>query len=730
MKAKETAFIEKNEVAEWSESELTEMRDRSLKMSLLLLGLITWGTSFRFWESAQLRQGAFFLSACFTLCLTLLALKKKGMVVAIWVSFVGTILSICIDLVSLPGSSAWIWLAWPIVQSGILFGSTIAVLVGALEILLIVLLNIFFSANIPYDPVAFYIIGISVLIWYISRLIYTSIYQTAIYALKNRDALNEARNHQGKLVRAVKNMEENSVRLVKAYDVGAILQHEADLSRQQKVQFANMISHEMRAPLNFIIGASDLMVKSPKIYGEVAWPVGLYEDIQRIYQSSQYLNNLINDVLALGQIEANKMVLNFTPYQISDIFDEVLSILGATFENSSLFLDVQVDPDVPRIKLDRVRIRQVMLNLITNAFRHTQKGGVKVRAKLDGENILIYVEDTGSGISPEHLANLFQEFYQGDQESGNEDYQTSGLGLTICKQFVELHGGWIWTESPIQEPHDGQGVGSRFSFSLPLSSVSMLQTLWVGRNDDYYKRRERSLSALKSVLVYSTSHSVLPSQLPITLSGYQLAHCATDDELIQAIDQYHPCGVIQISDDNDHFQELHLPPDILSVRCQLQLETVDLEDMWDGYLTKPSTPDQICICLKSIGVTPNTCLVIDDDVNVSRFIELTFLSAGMDVDVRYAETGAKGLDMMQSFLPDITFVDINLPDMTGWNVIKIVRDTPQISDLPVVIFSAIDNPKPVVMKLQALELQTPSGLNSYITSDILQGIFDSIPGRL
>ena len=620
-------------------------------------------------------------------------------------------------------------MAWPISQSGILFGSTIAVIVGGSEILFIVLLNIFFSANIPYDPVAFYIIGMSGMVWYISRLIDTSIYQIAFYALKNRDALEEARNHQGKLTRAIKTMEENSVRLVKAYDKGAILQHEADQARQQKVQFANMISHEMRAPLNFIIGATDLMVNSPKIYGGDVWPKGLYEDIQRVHQSSQYLNNLINDVLALGQIEANKMVLNFALYKINDIFDEVVSILGAAFENSSLYLDIHVDPDVPQIKLDRVRIRQVMLNLITNAFRHTKKGGVKARARLDGENILIYVEDTGSGIPPEQLVNLFQEFYQGNQESGKDDLQTSGLGLTISKQFVELHGGWIWAKSPIQEPHDGQGAGSRFSFCMPISGVSMLQTLWIGRNDGYFQRREKSFNALKSVLVYSASNCALPSQLPITLSGYQLAHCATDVELTRAIKQYHPYGVIQISDSSNNFQKLDLPPNVLSVRCQLQLETVDLEEMWDGYLTKPSTPDQVCDILKSIGITPHTCLVIDDDADISRFIELTFLSTGFDVDVRYAETGVKGLDIMQSFLPDITFLDINLPDTTGWNVIKVIRDTPQISDLPVVIFTAVDNPIPVVMKLQSLELQAPSGLNSYVMGDILQGIFDSVPNR-
>jgi DNA-binding response OmpR family regulator len=118
--------------------------------------------------------------------------------------------------------------------------------------------------------------------------------------------------------------------------------------------------------------------------------------------------------------------------------------------------------------------------------------------------------------------------------------------------------------------------------------------------------------------------------------------------------------------------------------------------------------------------------VIDDDPDICRFLELTFLSSGLNVDVRYAPTGARGLELMQSFLPNVTFLDINLPDISGWTVLRDLRGTSKTADLPVIIFSAVDNPNPMVVKLQALRLLTPSAPNSFVMNDILQGIFDSL----
>jgi signal transduction histidine kinase/CheY-like chemotaxis protein len=720
-----------HEMEEWSESEFTEIRQRSLKVSIWLLGLIAWGTSFRYWESVQLKDAGFFLTACLTLLVTWVVYRKQGLRAASWVCIIGTILSLLVESVFFPGSWVWILLAVPILQTGILIGSSATAWVGFGEGVLVILTNVIIGAQIPLNPAIYYLAVTTAIVWYTSQLIDNSIFQTVFYALNNKKTLEEARTHQGRLVRAVKSMDESNARLVKAYDNITLLQHEADQFRQQKIQFANMISHEMRTPLNFIIGATEMMVKSPHTYGDRPWPSGLHEDILRIFQSSQHLLNLINDVLALGQIEANRMVLTFSVSSLSSILEELAKILGTSFTNNGLYLDIQVDPDLPLLKMDRIRIWQVLLNLISNALRHTKTGGVRISVRREMENILVSVEDTGLGIPPEHLGNLFQEFYQGDLNNEISEVQTSGLGLAISKQYIELHGGYIWVESPIQEPHDGQGPGSRFSFTLPLGGMTInLQSLWVGQNNAYFQRRGDRAGTKETILIYSALSSKLFTQLPISLSGYQIAHCATETELAQALEQFDPCGVIQVYEGPIKEEIPGIVTRVPWVKCQVQAEDLDLTEMWDAYLTKPSTPDQVRSALENIGGTFATCLVIDDDPDIGRFIELTFLSVGLNVDVRYAATGEKGVELMLSFMPSVTFLDINLPDISGWKVLKMIRETAQISDLPVIIFSALDNPNPVVINLQSLNLVTPFGQNSYVMNDILQGIFDSLSTRV
>ncbi|MDO8972265.1 MAG: hybrid sensor histidine kinase/response regulator, partial [Saprospiraceae bacterium] len=692
------------EINNWNDSEINDLRERSLKLSLWLLIIVSWASSFWFWETGRLQNAGFFGSSLIVFLLAWVVYFKKGQGYASWVCMIGTMISISIEVVLTHGTWMWILFMVPILQAGIFFGSLTGALVGFLEILLVIVLDVNLDAQIPLNPLLFYLAGTTAIVWYTSRQIYISLYQTMFYAVNTKIALEEARDHRGRLVRMVKSLDENTVRLVKAYDNILQLQLEAEQARQQKIQFVNMLSHEMRAPLNFIIGATELMANSPKAYGEELWPSGLHEDIQRVYQSSQHLLDLINDVLTLGKIESNRMGITFGDYPLTAVFDEVIMIIGAAFEINHLYLDIQIEPDLPELSMDKIRIRQVLLNLISNSLRHTKKGGVSIRAKKDGDNILVSVEDTGSGISPENLPNLIQDFFEGDQNSQDLYLSSNGLGLSISKQFIDLHGGRIWAESPIQEPHNEEGPGSRFFFSLPLEGINQLHSFWIGQNETYLTRRAAQPVKKGTLIVYSTDSCLPPGQLLVDLSGYQLAQCINENELRHGLLNLNPCGVIQLCTDSSDPSISHLSPHIPFIKCNIQIEKLNLADYWDGYITKPSTPDRILNMLRSLNIKPRTCVVVDDDPDVWRFFELTYLSAGLNVDLNHAKTGEKGLEIIQSLLPDVVFLDINLPDTSGWVVLQQIRDIPQTSDMPVIIFSAADNPNPMITQLYSLEL--------------------------
>ena len=223
-----------------------------------------------------------------------------------------------------------------------------------------------------------------------------------------------------------------------------------------KSQFLANMSHELRTPLNSIIGFSRVMLKG--IDGPVT-------DLQRtdltsIYNNGQHLLGLINDVLDISRIEAGKIELVFEPVDLRSIIDGVMSTAVGLVKDKPVQLIQKVSDDLPIVRADSTRIRQVLLNLMSNAAKFTEKGSITVRTWADNEHVTITVADTGIGVPEEYREKIFEEFQQVDG-SATRSVGGSGLGLAICRRFVELHSGHIWMESEV-------GVGSAFTFTIPI----------------------------------------------------------------------------------------------------------------------------------------------------------------------------------------------------------------------------------------------------------------------
>jgi signal transduction histidine kinase len=229
----------------------------------------------------------------------------------------------------------------------------------------------------------------------------------------------------------------------------------AEASRHKSEFLANM-SHELRTPLNAILGYTELLLDG--IYGELPEAIGAV--LVRVYKSGQHLLGLINDVLDLSKIEAGQFVLSVNDYSMYEVIQAAVTAVEPLAAQKRLALRVTLPPDLPMGRGDERRITQVLLNLVGNGVKFTTAGEIEIRVTISKDAFVVAVSDTGPGITKLDQQNIFDEFRQADGPSTREK-GAAGLGLSIAKKLVELHGGRMWVESrPAQ--------GSTFSFALPV----------------------------------------------------------------------------------------------------------------------------------------------------------------------------------------------------------------------------------------------------------------------
>lgn len=225
-------------------------------------------------------------------------------------------------------------------------------------------------------------------------------------------------------------------------------------------QFLANMSHELRTPLNAIIGFSETMLKFPAMYDGVKLP-SLYEtDLEQIYTSGRQLLNLINDILDLSKVDAGKLEIHLTEVELKPLLNTILSTASGLIGQKQIRLQTDLPEVIPSVYADEARVRQVLLNLYSNAAKFTDQGAITLSVRQVDEGIRIGVSDTGAGIPHDSLGIIFEEFKQA--ETGLRDPRSgAGLGLAISRQLLSLMGGRIWAESEL-------GRGSTFYFILPL----------------------------------------------------------------------------------------------------------------------------------------------------------------------------------------------------------------------------------------------------------------------
>ncbi len=231
---------------------------------------------------------------------------------------------------------------------------------------------------------------------------------------------------------------------------------------QLKSEFLASMSHELRTPLNSIIGFSDILLEG--LDGELTERMD--EDIRLIHGSGIHLRDLIGEILDMSKIEAGRMDLRYEEIDVVQMVGDIVATAKPLSDEKSLYLDLHISPEVEYVDADRMRFRQIFYNIVSNAIKFTEKGGVTVDVRMSDENfLLVSVQDTGIGIKSEDIHVVFEQFRQIDG-SLNRVAGGTGLGMPITKNLIELHGGEIWIESTY-------GFGSTFLFTIPRHRVRL-----------------------------------------------------------------------------------------------------------------------------------------------------------------------------------------------------------------------------------------------------------------
>ncbi len=235
----------------------------------------------------------------------------------------------------------------------------------------------------------------------------------------------------------------------------------AEQASKAKSVFLSNMSHELRTPLNVVIGYTSTMLDMPELYDNISLPGRYRTDVQLIKDSGYYLLGLINDILDLSKIEAGKLELHCTNVSLSDMFPGIIATSIGLVKNKPIQLRPDYEEKLPTVWADPMRVRQIVLNLMSNAVKFTHTGSVTLHAHVEGSAVRVSVIDTGIGIPEKAIAHIFDRFEQAERDT-DKQYGGTGLGLDISRRLARMHGGELVVESEV-------GKGSSFSFTLPIA---------------------------------------------------------------------------------------------------------------------------------------------------------------------------------------------------------------------------------------------------------------------
>ena len=484
--------------------------------------------------------------------------------------------------------------------------------------------------------------------------------------------LTRAHDHRAQLLSLSQNLDHAYYLLERSNASLVAAWRAADAAERFKADFVANVSHELRTPLNLIIGFSELMVLSPESYGD-ALPGPYRNDVKAIYNSARHLMALVDDVLDLGRIDAGKIPLACTEVSAAGLVMEVASMVRDYISAKGLSLQVAAPPDLPALWIDPLRIRQVLLNLVVNAARFTERGFIRLEAEAHEGEIIFRVIDTGRGIPAQELPHIFDMFHLSSEPVDGKWHAGSGLGLPISKRFVELHHGRMSAESI-------PGKGSTFWFTLPIGAGPVLGTY---RGEPARTRPVVMLGSTERIVVVCAGEGVV-GLLQRHLEGLKLVRARDPQEGVSLAESLKAVAIAVDSVAGAEALGTSLPVISFawptSQRVAAALGAVD-------YLAKPVSQEQLFAAIDRLGRPINRILIADDDPELVRLFR-RMLQARLPIqDCLRAYDGDEALQIIRSARPDLVLLDLSMPKVSGQRVIEALAADPDLGGIAVIAVS-------------------------------------------
>lgn len=472
----------------------------------------------------------------------------------------------------------------------------------------------------------------------------------------------------------------------------------AEAANKAKSNFLANMSHELRTPLNAIIGYSEMLQELAQDDGHEDY----LGDLKKIHSAGQHLLELINDVLDISKIEAGKMDVYIESFSLDQTIDEVQAVADPLSKKNSNHLVFEKPEELGVIRADATKVRQCLLNLLSNACKFTKEGTVKLRARRDGGWVTFEVSDTGIGMTKEQMGKLFRAFQQADS-STTKKFGGTGLGLAISRHFCQLMNGDITVAS---EP----GKGTTFTMRIPTEVVprtadavvkpdSLTKTQEHAIQQEEVKRAAEALPASAAVVLVIDDDPVVADLLRRTLlkDGYRVEYAENGEKGLQLARQLRPDAITLdvMMPGMDGWQVMtHLKSDPELADIPVILLSI-VNDRKTGfalgateYLTKPFDRERLISVLGRIskGRGSRLALVVDDMAENRELLRRALETDGWTVEE--AGNGIEALDRLEERRPDVILLDLMMPEMDGITFVERLRASERHRSVPVLVVTA------------------------------------------